>query len=100
MDSDEEIKKGILVSTLHSTLQEYKDLGILHEAALILAKFIAPDGFEMSVFMTKTEIRQDPPPSLFYTSKGVHKKECIKEFLVEKTLRNKFPRLKRIGETE
>jgi len=41
-DYTEEVRNGILDSTLYSVLQEYKKLDRMHKAILILAQILSP----------------------------------------------------------
>ncbi len=51
-EEQEEIGFQLLESQLSSTLMEFKRLGKMHHAMLLMAKMVAPDWCDISVFMT------------------------------------------------
>jgi len=63
-EEQEEIGFQILESQLFSTLTEFKNLGKMHHAMLVIAQILAPDWCDISVFMTgknPEELEEDEP---------------------------------------
>ena len=55
-DYTEEVRNGILDSTLQSTLQEYKKLDRMHQAILILVELLSPEQYLLYHDRTKYRV--------------------------------------------